>query len=160
MKIGMAVSEVHDAEAALVEEMLRVGERHKADHDVYHLTRTLAQKGRERMKALEPHAERYDVKLGGDPGDGGSVLSTLREKGSELAGRRPETGLLLLRDVRKLHLLVAEASIDWTMLGQGAQAARDVELLATVSECHPEVLRALKWTTTKLKESSPQVLTS
>jgi hypothetical protein len=160
MKLGMAIEEVHSAEAALVEEMLRAGERHKADHDVYHLTRTLANKGRERMKALEPHAERYGVKLGDDPGDGGGVMATLREKGSELAGRRPETGVLLLRDVRKLHLLAAEASIDWTMLGQGAQAARDTELLATVSACHPETLRALKWTTTKLKEASPQVLTS
>jgi hypothetical protein len=160
VKIGLAVSEVHDAESTLVEEMLRIGERHKADHDVYHLTRTLAAKARERMKALEPHAERYDVKLGGDPGAGGGVLVSLREKGSELAGRRPEAGLLLLRDMRRLHLAAAEVSVDWTMLGQGAQAARDEDLLATVSQCHPEALRALRWTTTKIKESAPQVLTS
>lgn len=160
MKIGMAIEEVHGAESALAEELLRVGERHKADHDVFHLTRTLAQKAQERMKALEPHAGRYDVSLSGDGGDGSGLLSTLREKGSEFAGRRPQTGVLLLRDVRKLHLRAAEASINWTMLGQGAQAARDSDLLATVGECHPECLRALRWTTTKLKEASPQVLTS
>jgi hypothetical protein len=156
----MAIQDVHSAEAGLVDELLKVGERHRVDHDVFHLTRTLAERGRERMRALEPHAERYGAKLDGDPGDGRGVLSTLREKGSELAGRRAESGLLLLRDVRKLHLLAAEASIDWTMLGQGAQAAKDQDLLATVTECHPETLRALKWTTTKLKEAAPQVLTS
>jgi hypothetical protein len=158
VKLGLAIEEVHSAEAELVRELLRAGERHKADHDVYHLTRSLAERGRERMRKLEPHAERYDTKLDSPPGDG--LLSAVREKGSELVGRRPETGMLLLRDVRKLHLLAAEASIDWTMLGQGAQAAKDSELLATVSECHPETLRALRWTTTKLKEAAPQVLTS
>jgi len=160
VKIGVAIEEVHSAEGALVDELLRVSDRHKGDHDVFHLTRTLAERGRERMRALEPHAERYDVKLDTSARDGGGVLASVREKGSELVGRRPETGLLLLRDVRKLHLLAAEASIDWTMLGQGAQAARDEELLDTVSTCHPETLRALRWTTTKLKEAAPQVLTS
>jgi hypothetical protein len=62
--------------------------------------------------------------------------------------------------MRTLHLLAAEASINWTMLGQAAQAARDSELLSTVSESHPEAIRALRWTTTKLKESAPQLLTS
>jgi len=160
LKLGLAIRETYAAESDLVDELLTVGERHRVDHDVFHLTRTLAERGGERMKALEPHAERYDTKLRGEPGEGGGVLSTIREKGSELAGRRPEAGVLLVRDLRRLHLLAAEASIDWTILGQGAQAARDQELLDTVTECHPEALRALKWTTTRLKEAAPQVLTS
>jgi hypothetical protein len=153
---------VHAAEAELAGELLALGERHKADHDVYHLTRTLATQAHERMRALEPHAERYgsSVDADDDAANGRRLLSTLREKGGELAGRRPEAGLLLLRDLRKLHLLASEASIDWTILGQGAQAARDAELLATVTESHPGALQALKWTTTKLKEAAPQVLTS
>ena len=155
MNLDVAIEEVHAAEAELARGLLALGERHKADHDVYHLTRTLADHARERMKALEPHAERYSVSI-----DSGGVLSALREKSSELLGRRSEVGLLLLRDMRKLHLLAAEASINWTILGQGAQAARDSELLATVTESHPETLRALRWTTTKLKETAPQVLTS
>jgi hypothetical protein len=154
------IEDVHEAEATLIEELLRIGERHKADHDVFHLTRTFAQRGRERLKALDPHAERYDALMEGEPGNGGGVIGSLREKGSHLLGLRPEAGLLLLRDVRKLHLLAAEASIDWTMLGQAAQAVRDAELLATVGECHPETLRTLRWTTTRLKEAAPQVLTS
>ena len=161
MKIGVAIEETHDAEAQLARRLRALGERHKADHDVYHLTRTLAEQAEQRMRALEPHADRYDASLGSSDSDGGGgLLATAREKASELAGRRPETALLLLRDIRELHLLAAEASIDWTILGQGAQAARDAELLATVSASHPDTLRALRWTTTKLKESAPQALTS
>jgi hypothetical protein len=62
-----------------------------------------------------------------------------------------EPGLLLLRDLRALHLLYAEASIDWVILGQGAQAARDTDLLDTVSSCHTRTLRGMKWTVTRLK---------
>jgi hypothetical protein len=160
VKLGMAIRDVHSAEAALASELLDLGERHKVDHDVYHLTRSLASQAQERMKALEDHAERHGESLDDEDPGGGGMLAAVREKGAELVGRRPEPGLLLLRDMRKLHLLAAEASIDWTILGQGAQAARDRELLATVAECHPDALRTLRWTTTKLKETAPQVLTS
>lgn len=149
MKLDTAIEEVHAAEAALARELLALGARHQADHDVYHLTRTLAQDAQARLKALEPHAERYGASIDADATQ------------DELIRRGPDAGLPpLLRDVRKLHLLAAEASINWTILGQGAQAARDDDLLATVTESHPETIRALRWTTTKLKEAAPQVLTS
>ncbi len=86
-----------------------------------------------------------------------AVLDTVREKGSELVGRRPETGLLLLRDLRKLYML---ASINWVILGQGARAAKDHELVQATKDCHPDTIRTLKWTNTKIKETSPQVLMS
>jgi hypothetical protein len=57
-------------------------------------------------------------------------------------------------------VLAAGASLDWVALGQAAQAAKDAALLDTVSGCHAETLRALKWTTYRLKEAAPQVLTS
>ena len=41
-----------------------------------------------------------------------------------------------------------------------AQAAKDMGLLATVTECHEETLKTLKWTTYRLKEAAPQALTS
>ena len=149
MKLDVAIAELHAAESKLRERLLELGERHKADHDVYHLTRTLATAARERISALEPHAERY-----------GADVDRAAPTAAATATAPDTEPLLLLRDMRELHLLCAEASIDWTILGQGAQAARDAELLATVSACHPEALRALRWTTTKLKESAPQVLTS
>jgi hypothetical protein len=49
------------------------------------------------------------------------------------------------------------------ILGQGVQAAKaakDRELLQATKECHPDTLRILRWTNTKIKETSPQVLMS
>lgn len=87
------------------------------------------------MQRLAEVGERYDTSLDAneqDPGRG--------------------------RDLRDLHLAAARASLAWTVLGQGAQAVRDEELLAIVTACHPETIRTMKWTVQKLKEASPQIL--
>jgi hypothetical protein len=47
---------------------------------------------------------------------------------SELLGHRPQAALLLLRDLREVHLRAPEASINWVILGQGAQGIRDEDL--------------------------------
>jgi hypothetical protein len=159
VKLALAIREVRDAETELTDELGRIGERHRADHDVFHLSHTLVRLHRANLDALAPFGERYGVEL--DPADaegGGGPLARAREKVSELAGRRPEAGLLLLRDLRHLHLLYAEASVDWVLLGQGAQAVRDGELLQTVEHCHAQTLRGMKWTLTRLKSAAPQVL--
>ena len=159
MRIALALREVAGAEAELADALVRIGERHRADHDVFHMSRTLAGKSGESLDALVPFAERYDTDIDadhGEPADG--LRSTLREKSSELLGRRPEAGVLLLRDLRELHLLAAAASIDWVVLGQGAQAVRDQELLGVVTARHEYALKTLNWTTTRLKEAAPQVL--
>ncbi len=191
MKIGLAIQQVRSAESDLAHELERVGERHKTDQEVYHLTRTLAHISRRNVEELASFQERYPISGGTEGGntepgllgrlrekgselvdvvsegtgsvEGGrssGLLDTVREKGSELVGRRPESGLLLLRDLRKLYILASEASINWVILGQGAQAAKDHELLQATKECHPDTLRTLKWTNTKIKETSPQVLMS
>jgi hypothetical protein len=162
MKIGVAIEAVAAAERELADELIAVGERHKPDHDVFQLSRTLARIERGHVDALAPHAARYETEVadgdgGGAPGHG--PLRTAVEKGAELLGRRPEAGLLLLWDLRRLHLYAAGASLDWVALGQAAQAAKDTELVTTVTACHSETLRTLKWTTYRLKEAAPQVLT-
>lgn len=43
---------------------------------------------------------------------------------------------------------------------QAAQAARDDDLLALASACHPRTLRQMRWTNTLIKTLSPQILTS
>lgn len=163
MKIAIALVEVREAERDLVADLLDVGERHKVDHDVFHLTRMMSGWADHRLHRLAAHAGRYDVPLDPDAGDreqDRGVLSRAREKGAELVGRRPEPGILLLRDLRDLHLAATRVSLAWTVLGQGAQAVSDNELLATVTSCHPEAIRTMKWTVQKLKEASPQVLAS
>jgi hypothetical protein len=165
MKLGLAIEQVAGAERELADGLLAAGERHKTDHDVFHMTRTLAKKERAHLDALARHAGRYGAEIDRDGNGSGragpaELLATAREKSAELLGRRPEPGLLLLRDLRDLHLLAAGASLDWVALAQGAQAAKDTDLLATVSECHEETLKTLKWTTYRLKEAAPQILTS
>jgi hypothetical protein len=163
MKIGIALRETHDAETDLATELLRAGERHKSDHDVYHLTRTLSTWCDRHVQRLAALAGRYDTPLEADTAaeqqDRG-LGARVREKSAELLGRRPESGVLLLRDMRDLHLAAARASLAWTVLGQGAQAVKDQELLQIVTACHPETIRTMKWTVQKLKEASPQVLAS
>jgi hypothetical protein len=159
MKIGLAIREVGRSEAELADLLLRVGERHRVDHDVFHMSRTLAAKSRESRLALSGAAARYDATLdldAGEPSDG--LRTTLREKSSELLARRPQAAVLLLRDLREVHLAAAAASINWVILGQGAQAVRDEDLLAIVTSRHPFALKTLKWTTTRLKEAAPQIL--
>jgi hypothetical protein len=133
MKLDLAKKRVAESEAALADELEKVGERHRVEHDVFHMTRTLAERSRARLARL----------------NGGSVDS-----------RQEEAGSSLLEDLRRLYILASEASIDWTILGQGAQAAKDAELLALVDECHADELRTLKWATTRVKETAPQVFTS
>ena len=160
MKLGMAIEQVAGAECELADRLLEVGDRHRADHDVFHMTKTLAKKERAHLDGLARHAGRYGASIDRDGSSHSSTLGAAREKAAELLGLRPEPGLLLLRDLRELHLLAAGASLDWVALAQGAQAAKDTDLLATVSECHDETLRILIWTTYRLKEAAPQALTS
>jgi hypothetical protein len=162
MKLALAIRDVARAEEELAQELLKVGERHRADHDVYHLTRQLSRWAQGHVVALEQQARRHGGDL--DAGDVGresaGPMAAVREKTAELLGRRPASGLLLLRDLRNIYLLAAEASLNWTLLAQAAQAAKDSELLECTSLCHPETLRTMRWSLTRLKAAAPQVLTS
>jgi hypothetical protein len=162
MKLGLAIRDVTNAERTLAQQLNALGERHKADHDVFHLTETLQKVAAANLERLAPHARRFEADDDADvPTEHGSgLLEKAREKSSELLGRRPEPGLLLVRDLRKLHLLYAEASINYVILEQGAKAAKEGDLLPTVSQCHAQTLRGMKWTVTRIKTAAPQVLTS
>jgi hypothetical protein len=162
MKLGLAIREVARAEEELAAQLLEVGERHRTDHDVYHLSRQLSRWCQGHVAALAELADRYQADVDADDvgRESGGPLAAVREKTAELLGRRPASGLLLLRDLRNIHLLATEASLNWTLLGQAAQAAKDRELLDCVSLCHPETLRIVRWSLTKLKAAAPQVLTT
>jgi hypothetical protein len=89
---------------------------------------------------------------------GETTTAALRHKLSELLGRRPESGLLLLRSLRQLYLQAQEVSFHWIVAGQIAQPMRDAELLATVDELHRETLTQIKWLKSQVKTASPQAL--
>ena len=158
MKLDLAIDRTAEAEQELAEELVQVGERHSAEHDVFHIARTRAQQAEANLERLSAVSERYGTRVDSEPSAGGGVIEAVRSTTSEVLGRRPDAGLLLLADLEQLHLRAARASLTWTALSQAAQAVRDKELLAVASQCHAETLRTLRWTTQKVKEAAPQAL--
>ncbi|GGQ69076.1 hypothetical protein [Streptomyces pilosus] len=155
--IDTVLRTLHDDERDLEQDLLAAAERHRAEHEFHHVATDVARWSRE-------HATRLAA-LGRDlsgprehPSPG--ALAALREKASQALGRRPETGLLLLHDLRDLHLAAVRNSLHWEMLAQAAQATRERNLLELVSACHPQTLRQMRWTNTMIKVLSPQLLVS
>lgn len=160
MKIGLVLHEVHRAENQLAEKLLHASDRHKADHEVYHLARDLARWSQKHVRELAEAGQRYDVKLNPEPRGETHLMQRVREGTSELIGRKPQASLLLLLDLREIHMRAAGVSVDWVMLAQAAQGIKDSELLATAQRCHPETLRQMRWANGMLKEVSTQILVS
>jgi hypothetical protein len=159
VKIDKAIDDVQKAESALAKELRAIGERHATEHDIYHMTHTLANKCDDHLHELAPIAERYGASTSdnGVP-DAPSILQAVRHKSSELLGRSETAGLTLLHDLRKLYMAAQEAELDWVILGQAAQAVRDAELLEVTNSCHEHAEVRGKWLRTRIKESAPQVL--
>jgi hypothetical protein len=160
VKLGLVLRDLHGAEKSLAEELLTVSDRHRADHEVHHVARDLAGWSARHVRELAAAGPRYGLDLPDDPPEGSGPLAGLRERASELLGRRPEPALALLADLRHLYLSAAGVSLDWVLLAQGAQAAKDTDLLALTQRCHPQTLRQVRWANATLKELAPQALTS
>jgi hypothetical protein len=159
MKIGSLLARLHELETDLADELRALGERHAADHDVFHQCHTFALQCERHAAALQPVAARYGEEVDDEaPGFWSGILESARRAASTSVGRVPESGLLLLRDLRKLFLQAEECSITWVMAGQAAQAARDQELLDVVRVCHQETEIQVKWFVTRIKVASPQAL--
>ncbi|MGW4063094.1 hypothetical protein ACWEGE_32755 [Amycolatopsis sp. NPDC004747] len=159
MKLDLVLRELHRAETAMAKELRKASDRHHAEHEIHHLARDLAGWSAAHVRDIARAGRAHGLDLDEEvPGPG--PLEPLRTALSELGGRRPEPGLLLLADLCRLHRRAAGVSLDWELLAQGAQAAKEAELLELASRCHPQTLRQLKWTNAMLKVLSPQILTS
>jgi hypothetical protein len=164
--IQLALHTLHRGERHLATELVAVADRHRAEHEVHHIARDLAAWSREHVRRLAEAATGHGLDLEGPSRDGTSqegsegVLATLRHNVSELVGHHLDPGLLLLRDLRDLHIAATHTSLHWEMLAQVAQATRTSELLGLAASCHPRTLRQMRWTNTMIKNVSPQVLTS
>jgi len=156
-KVDWLLHALHGAENDVAADLAALGERHRTEHEIWHVTRDLAEWSREHVRLLADHAGRRGLSLDQDA-DGSSPLSTVREKVAELVGRRPEAGLLLLRDLRQIHLDCVGVSVDWEMLAQTAQGLRDDDLLALSQRCHPDSLRQARWANSMIKVMSPQIM--
>ena len=120
MKLDMAIEELHRSENHLVKALLTMSDRHKADHEIFYLGRDLAGWSKEHVAGLARVGRDYDLDLSEEAADDSGVLATVRQKGSELAGRRAEPALLLLADLRHLYRDASGTSLDWEILGQAA----------------------------------------
>ncbi|MFP1624374.1 hypothetical protein ACLB9X_03985 [Streptomyces sp. 5K101] len=158
MRIGLLLRELHDGENALAHHLMVVSERHRVDHEVYHLARDLAGWSHRHIKALAEAGPAYGADL--DPAGPGEIspVAKMRERASELAGRHGQAELLLLRDLRKVCTEATGVAADWEMLAQAAQALNDQGLLRLATTCRPDTLRQARWAQAKLKEASPQIL--
>lgn len=158
-KLALAMRELHRSERRLAHELRAIAARHHADQDICHLARDLAGWSDEHVAALADHGGRYGVRLSKGPRRM-PTGAALQEKLSDALRHRPEPGLVLLADLRRVHRMAAGASLDWELLAQGAQAAKDGDLLAVTTQCHPQTLRQMRWANAMLKELAPQALTS
>ncbi|MET8112973.1 hypothetical protein [Streptomyces prasinus] len=159
--ITLTLRVLHHGEKHLAGRLTSVAERHRTEHEVHYVALDLAGWSRAHVQRLAATADRYGLDLGTSSATPvPHLLSTLTGKASGAVAHRPEPGLLLLRDLRELHLAAAENSLHWEMLAQAAQATKDDGLLDLASACHPETLRQMRWTNTMIKNLAPQILTS
>ncbi|MGW5473503.1 hypothetical protein [Streptomyces chartreusis] len=159
--IPIVLRALHDGERDLERQLLAAADRHRAEPEFRHVAQDIARWSHEHAERIAQAAASHDLRLAGpmDPPEPGP-LQTMRETLSRAVGRQPSPGLLLLRDLRDLHLAATENSLSWEMLAQVAQAAKDTCLLDLAATCHPQTLRQLRWTNTMIKTLSPQLLTS
>jgi hypothetical protein len=157
-KVGTAIEELHHSENDLVRELVSLSDRHRSDHEIFHVARDIAGWSEEHLRRLARAGRDYGLDLEPEPPHGLSLVSRAKQKGAELAARRHEPSLVLLDGLRHLHQTAAGVSLDWEVLAQTAQAVQDEELLALTQACHPQTLRQLRWANAMVKEISAQVM--
>jgi hypothetical protein len=158
VRVGHTIDVVHSTTMDLADHLRSVAERHATDHALYHVGRTLAARCEETAATLEPFADLYRQDLDDTSSPFGDLAERLRRGAATAMGRSPATGVLLLRDLRDLATDAHGAFIDWTVLRQGASVARDQALLDVAMVGQEEMKRVTSWVTTRIKESSPQVM--
>ncbi|MER7702527.1 hypothetical protein ABTX81_06490 [Kitasatospora sp. NPDC097605] len=159
--VAITLRALYDGERRLEHDLLAAAERHRADHEVHHVATDVARWSHEHARRLAHAAPRYGLDLPGAEDDAApGRWEALWERTAEALGRRPGSGLLLLHDLRHLHLAATENSLRWEELAQVAQATGDTRLLHLATSCHPQTLRQLRWTNAVLKTLSPHLLSS
>lgn len=160
MKIDLILRELHRSENDLAKKLLHVSDRHKVDHEIHHLARDLAEWSQRHVREIAEIGRDFGLDLDQEPEGEPGWAEKLRERGSELVGRRSEPELSMLIDLREVYTMAAGVSVDWEMLGQAAQGIKNRELLDFTKRCHPDNLRQMRWANGKLKETCTQILVS
>jgi hypothetical protein len=157
-RVGAAVEELHRAETNLAHALLGLADQHKVDHEVFHVARDIARWSQQHVAELARVGESYELHLDPELSDRSAVVSWARQRASEMIGRTHQPALLLIADLRRVHLAAVGVSLDWEVLAQTAQALKDADLLGVAQRCHPQTLRQMRWANAKVKELSAQAM--
>jgi hypothetical protein len=157
--LAYAFERAHAAEQDVFQHLQAIADRHRKDHEVFHVAHDLARWSRDNLAQLAEVAERYDVELDAEP-ERPSVIDKVSAAAAQLVSDRPSAGIALLEDMRDLYLRASASSLAWEMLAQHAQAKQERDILDLTGRCHPQTLRQIRWANTMLKTLSPQVLAS
>lgn len=160
MKIDLALEELHRSENDLAGQLLAMSDRHKADHEVFHLARDLAVWSQDHVREIARIGRSYGLDLDEEPAGDPSLLQKVRQAAADRLHHRSAPALLLLRDLRSVYIDASGVSVDWELLAQAAQGVRDIDLLEVVQRCHPQTLRQARWANAQLKEKATQILVS
>ena len=159
--VAELVDELHQGENDMIGRLRRAAHQHSADYDVRHGATHLSEWSKDHVSRLADVGRRFGLELSSSTDVGGeSVVQQALDKTANAPRHRPEPALLLLRDLRELHLCAAGNNLGWTMLAQAAKALRDKELVQLTDDCQPQTVRQMRWTETLIKELSPQALAS
>jgi hypothetical protein len=160
MKIGLALEELHRSENDLAGQLLALSDRHRDEHEIFHVARDLAVWSQDHVREIARVGRRYDLDLDEEAAGDPTLLQRVRQEIGDRLGRRSTPALLLLRDLRDVYMDASGVSVDWELIGQAAQGVRDRELLEVTRRCHPQTLRQAKWANAQLKEKATQILVS
>jgi hypothetical protein len=143
--------------AALAE----MSERHRDEHEITFVARDLAAWCDEHLAELDGVATKYGARLTGNSQDDASAtFDRVRADLADRTGGEVDEGVLLLRELRALHLACVGLSVEWEIMAQTAKAVRDDDLLALAERCQRDAARQMKWANAKVKEAAPQVMAS
>jgi|tagenome__1003787_1003787.scaffolds.fasta_scaffold20530570_2 hypothetical protein len=155
-KIEMLLRVIRSAEDEVAKDLLAIGRRHQSDHEVYHLTRDLAEWSHEHVRMLDKVAAEAGISL--DAGHDDDAVTALKGARDPLPEQDIEPPLLLLADLRRIHLDCVGLSVDWEVLAQAAQGEKDDRLLQLAQRCQPDALRQARWANSLIKVVSPQIM--
>ncbi|MEU0786937.1 hypothetical protein ABZ341_35890 [Streptomyces sp. NPDC006173] len=159
--IALTLRALHHGERRFARELTTMAERHRADHEVHHVACDLAGWSLDHVRRLVDAGRAYGEILGDAPESAWPGPPPSNSGTAAMTSEQPPApSLLLLHDLRALHLYATEISLYWEMLAQVAHAVKVEELLTLASKCHPQTLRQMRWTNTLIKDMSPQILTS
>ena len=148
MHLGHYLSLVHQSALELSAAFSEVGGHHADEPDVRVECNVFHHQSDRHARLLQPFVDRYGAEAVDEPDRLHRTLFDGARSGP----------LGLLRDLHDLYLMTCECDISWTIVAQGAQGARDRDLLHAVHACAPETALQMSWLRSRMKQAAPQAL--